>query len=108
MKLYFMHSKVDVNGKDAAPLYKFLKSSKGGLFGDNIKWNFSKFLVDKDGNVVDRYAPTTSPLSIEVTPIHGSTFIFILLNGSSGFRFLKFWFLLPLLQKDIKKLLGTA
>ncbi|KAH1223365.1 putative phospholipid hydroperoxide glutathione peroxidase [Glycine max] len=59
--------KVDVNGDNAAPLYKFLKSSKGGLFGDSIKWNFSKFLVDKDGNVVDRYAPTTSPLSIEHT-----------------------------------------
>ncbi|RDX88367.1 putative phospholipid hydroperoxide glutathione peroxidase, partial [Mucuna pruriens] len=57
--------KVDVNGDKAAPLYKHLKSSKGGLFGDSIKWNFSKFLVDKEGNVVDRYAPTTSPLSIE-------------------------------------------
>lgn len=57
--------KVDVNGDKAAPLYKYLKSSKGGLFGDGIKWNFSKFLVDKEGNVVDRYAPTTSPLSIE-------------------------------------------
>ncbi|KAL5551653.1 hypothetical protein UlMin_001829 [Ulmus minor] len=57
--------KVDVNGDNAAPVYKYLKSSKGGLFGDSIKWNFSKFLVDKDGNVVERYAPTTSPLSIE-------------------------------------------
>lgn len=57
--------KVDVNGDSAAPIYKFLKSSKGGLFGDGIKWNFAKFLVDKDGNVVDRYAPTTSPASIE-------------------------------------------
>ncbi|GAA0163722.1 hypothetical protein Leryth_018287 [Lithospermum erythrorhizon] len=57
--------KVDVNGANAAPIYKFLKSSKGGLFGDSIKWNFSKFLVDKDGKVIDRYAPTTSPLSIE-------------------------------------------
>lgn len=57
---------MDVNGDKAAPVYKFLKSSKGGLFGDSIKWNFSKFLIDKDGNVVDRYAPTTSPLSIEV------------------------------------------
>lgn len=57
---------VDVNGDKAAPVYKFLKSSKGGLFGDGIKWNFAKFLVDKDGNVVDRFAPTTSPLSIEV------------------------------------------
>ncbi|RYR66549.1 hypothetical protein Ahy_A03g012566 isoform A [Arachis hypogaea] len=62
---YPIFDKVDVNGNDAAPLYKYLKSSKGGLFGDNIKWNFSKFLVDKEGNVVDRYAPTTSPLSIE-------------------------------------------
>ncbi|GAA0175047.1 peroxidase [Lithospermum erythrorhizon] len=57
--------KVDVNGSDAAPIYKFLKSSKGSLLGDGIKWNFAKFLVDKDGNVVDRYAPTTSPLSFE-------------------------------------------
>ncbi|KAI4303513.1 hypothetical protein MLD38_039129 [Melastoma candidum] len=62
---YPVFSKVDVNGDTADPLYKFLKSSKGGLFGDNIKWNFSKFLVDKEGKVVDRYAPTTSPLSIE-------------------------------------------
>ncbi|KAF8096996.1 hypothetical protein N665_0297s0007 [Sinapis alba] len=62
---YPIFDKVDVNGDKAAPIYKFLKSSKGGLFGDGIKWNFSKFLVDKDGNVVDRYAPTTSPLSIE-------------------------------------------
>ncbi|KOM57098.1 hypothetical protein LR48_Vigan11g013000 [Vigna angularis] len=60
-------NKVDVNGDSADPLYKYLKSSKGGLFGDNIKWNFSKFLVDKEGKVVDRYAPTTSPLSIEDT-----------------------------------------
>lgn len=57
---------VDVNGQNAAPIYKFLKSQKGGIFGDGIKWNFSKFLVDKDGHVVERYAPTTSPLSIEV------------------------------------------
>ncbi|GLJ42246.1 hypothetical protein SUGI_0874400 [Cryptomeria japonica] len=57
--------KVEVNGGNAAPIYKFLKSSKGGFFGDSIKWNFTKFLVDKDGNVVDRYAPTTSPLKIE-------------------------------------------
>ncbi|CAM0144931.1 unnamed protein product [Urochloa decumbens] len=56
---------VDVNGSNAAPLYKFLKSEKGGLFGEGIKWNFTKFLVDKDGRVVARYAPTSSPLSIE-------------------------------------------
>jgi len=57
--------KVEVNGGKAAPIYKFLKSSKGGLFGSGIKWNFTKFLVDKDGNVVERYAPTTSPLIFE-------------------------------------------
>ncbi|GKV22090.1 hypothetical protein SLE2022_073330 [Rubroshorea leprosula] len=57
--------KVEVNGKEAAPLYKFLKSQKGGIFGDAIKWNFTKFLVDKAGKVVERYAPTTSPLKIE-------------------------------------------
>ena len=64
------NAQVDVNGDKAAPIYKFLKSSKGGLFGSGIKWNFSKFLVDKDGNVVDRYAPTTSPLRIEVNVSH--------------------------------------
>uniref|UniRef100_A0ACD5Z5L3 Uncharacterized protein n=1 Tax=Avena sativa TaxID=4498 RepID=A0ACD5Z5L3_AVESA len=62
---YPIFDKVDVNGDNVAPIYKFLKNSKGSLFGDNIKWNFSKFLVDKEGRVVDRYAPTTSPLSIE-------------------------------------------
>ncbi|CAH2071243.1 unnamed protein product [Thlaspi arvense] len=62
---YPIFDKVDVNGDKAAPIYKFLKSSKGGIFGDGIKWNFAKFLIDKEGNVVDRYAPTTSPLSIE-------------------------------------------
>lgn len=55
-----------MNGESAHPLYKFLKASKGGLFGDGIKWNFSKFLVDREGHVVDRFAPTTSPLSFEV------------------------------------------
>ncbi|XVF51500.1 hypothetical protein PTKIN_Ptkin04bG0189900 [Pterospermum kingtungense] len=62
---YPIFDKINVNGNNAAPIYKFLKSSKGGIFGDSIKWNFSKFLVDKEGRVVDRYAPTTSPLSIE-------------------------------------------
>ncbi|XP_074587993.1 putative phospholipid hydroperoxide glutathione peroxidase isoform X1 [Curcuma longa] len=62
---YPIFDKVDVNGENVAPVYKFLKSSKGGFFGEGIKWNFTKFLVDKDGKVVDRYAPTTSPLSIE-------------------------------------------
>ncbi|EPS69115.1 glutathione peroxidase, partial [Genlisea aurea] len=63
---YPIFDKIDVNGSNVAPIYKYLKSAKGGLFGDSIKWNFSKFLVDQHGTVVDRYAPTTSPLSIEV------------------------------------------
>lgn len=57
--------KVEVNGKNAAPLYQFLKEQKGGLFGDGIKWNFTKFLVNKEGKVVERYSPTTAPLKIE-------------------------------------------
>ena len=55
-----------MNGNNAAPLYKFLKSEKGGLFGERIKWNFTKFLVDKEGHAVNRYAPTCSPSNIEV------------------------------------------
>ncbi|KAL8139974.1 hypothetical protein V2J09_005995 [Rumex salicifolius] len=57
--------KVDVNGPFTAPIYQFLKSSSGGFLGDIIKWNFEKFLVDKNGKVVERYPPTTSPLQIE-------------------------------------------
>lgn len=55
-----------MNGENASPLYKFLKSGKWGIFSDDIQWNFAKFLVDKNGQVVDRYYPTTSPLTIEV------------------------------------------
>ncbi|KAM0069905.1 putative phospholipid hydroperoxide glutathione peroxidase [Helianthus debilis subsp. tardiflorus] len=62
---YPVFAKVDVNGKNAEPLYNFLKASKGGILGDSIKWNFTKFLVDREGKVVDRYAPTTTPLSME-------------------------------------------
>jgi hypothetical protein len=57
---------VDVNGPNTAPIYKFLKSSAGGFLGDLVKWNFEKFLVDKNGKVVERYPPTTSPFQIEV------------------------------------------
>eukprot|EP00268_Persea_americana_P025573 TRINITY_DN2489_c0_g1_i1.p1 TRINITY_DN2489_c0_g1~~TRINITY_DN2489_c0_g1_i1.p1 ORF type:complete len:165 (-),score=37.05 TRINITY_DN2489_c0_g1_i1:256-750(-) len=58
--------KVEVNGRKTLPLYKFLKAQKGGwLFWDSVKWNFTKFLVDKNGTVVERYAPTTSPLKLE-------------------------------------------
>jgi glutathione peroxidase len=54
-----------VNGDDAHPLYKFLKKEKGGTLFKGIKWNFTKFLVDKEGHVVKRYGPTTAPHEIE-------------------------------------------
>jgi len=61
-----MFSKIDVNSQNTAPLYKFLKKEQGGLLWmDDIKWNFTKFLVDRDGRVVDRYAPITEPKDIE-------------------------------------------
>jgi len=61
-----MFSKIDVNGDNASPLYKFLKKEQGGfLWIDSIKWNFTKFLVDSKGKIVDRYAPSTTPKSIE-------------------------------------------
>ena len=61
-----MFSKIDVNGDNASPLYKLLKEQQGGfLWMDDIKWNFTKFLIDRDGKVVDRFAPITKPLSIE-------------------------------------------
>ena len=56
--------KIDVNGKEEEPLYKYLKSQKGGLI-KRIKWNFTKFLVNKEGNVVERFGPTTKPEDIE-------------------------------------------
>ena len=57
-----LFAKVDVNGDDAAPLYRHLKHAKPGLLGSEaIKWNFTKFLVDRKGNVVERYAPNTEP-----------------------------------------------
>jgi glutathione peroxidase len=61
-----LFSKIDVNGEQAHPLYKYLTSEKKGLLGSEaIKWNFTKFLVGKDGKVIDRYAPTTKPQDIE-------------------------------------------
>jgi glutathione peroxidase len=60
-----MFAKIDVNGDGAHPLFKHLKSSAPGLLGSEaIKWNFTKFLVDRNGNVVERYAPTTEPEKI--------------------------------------------
>lgn len=60
-----MFSKVDVNGKDAHPVFQWLRTETGGLLGDAIKWNFTKFLVDREGRVVRRYAPTVEPAAIE-------------------------------------------
>lgn len=58
--------KIKVNGQDAEPLYKYLKeNSKGSFFGNEIKWNFTKFLIDREGNIVKRYAPTTKPEDLE-------------------------------------------
>ncbi len=58
--------KIKVNGQDAEPLYKYLKeNSKGAFFGNEIKWNFTKFLIDREGNIVKRYAPTTKPEDLE-------------------------------------------
>ena len=57
--------KVDVNGDDASPLFDWMKAEKPGLMGSKaIKWNFTKFLIDREGNVVKRYAPTDAPKSI--------------------------------------------
>lgn len=60
-----LFKKINVNGANEEPLFTHLKNQKGGLMGKNIKWNFTKFLVDRKGNVVDRFAPTTEPKKIE-------------------------------------------
>ena len=62
---FTMFEKIDVNGENAHPLYKFLKNEEKGLFSKEIKWNFTKFLIDKEGKVVKRYSPTTKPLKIK-------------------------------------------
>ena len=59
-----MFAKVDVNGDDAHPVWRWLRSQRGGLIGDKIRWNFTKFLVGRDGGVLGRYAPNTDPASI--------------------------------------------
>ena len=56
-----MFAKIDVNGSGAHPLYQYLRQEKSGLLGSSIKWNFTKFLVDRSGRVVARHAPTTTP-----------------------------------------------
>lgn len=61
-----MFAKVDVNGANTHPLYTFLKSNTSGFLGsEGIKWNFTKFLVDREGKVIERYAPSTTPSQIE-------------------------------------------
>jgi glutathione peroxidase len=67
-----MFAKIKVNGPDTHPLYEFLKSEKSGILGtEAIKWNFTKFLIDREGNVVKRYAPTTTPdkIAVDVEPL---------------------------------------
>jgi glutathione peroxidase len=58
-------AKIEVNGPSESPLYSYLKSQQSGILGSNIKWNFTKFLVDKDGTVMKRYAPTDKPEKLE-------------------------------------------
>ena len=60
-----MFGKTDVKGEDAHPLFKFLTEEQKGMLGSEIKWNFTKFLVDRKGNVVDRFAPQTKPEKLE-------------------------------------------
>lgn len=58
-------AKIEVNGKNEHPIYAYLKSQKGGVMSNNIKWNFTKFLIDRNGTVVKRYAPTVTPQKID-------------------------------------------
>jgi glutathione peroxidase len=60
-----MFDKIDVNGEAAHPLFKHLRKETKGLLGDAVKWNFTKFLVDRNGTVLKRYAPQVDPLDIE-------------------------------------------
>jgi glutathione peroxidase len=60
-----MFDKTDVKGPSAHPLYQYLCAQRKGLFNEDIKWNFTKFLVDSKGNVVDRFAPATAPFKLE-------------------------------------------
>ena len=60
-----MFAKIDVNGSNAHPLFEHLKNQKSGLLGPSIKWNFTKFLVDRSGKVVARHAPTAAPAGVK-------------------------------------------
>lgn len=60
-----MHEKIDVKGENQHPLYQFLTEQQNGFFNEKIKWNFTKFLIDREGNVTNRYAPQKKPSQIE-------------------------------------------
>ena len=62
---FTMFEKIEVNGENAHPLYKYLKNQAKSILSKEIKWNFTKFLIDREGNVIKRYAPTTSPMKIK-------------------------------------------
>jgi glutathione peroxidase len=62
---FTMFEKIDVNGANAHPIYKYLTSQAKGFFNNKVKWNFTKFLVDSEGKVIKRYAPTVVPSKIE-------------------------------------------
>ncbi|XP_072763354.1 uncharacterized protein [Anoplolepis gracilipes] len=62
-----MFSKINVNGENAHPLWKWLKTQKDGFITNDIKWNFTKFIIDKNGKVVERFSPSTEPLEMEET-----------------------------------------
>ncbi|XP_022720257.1 probable glutathione peroxidase 8 [Durio zibethinus] len=88
---------IEVNGDNASPLYKYLKLGKWGIFGDDIQWNFAKFLVSRDGQVVHPYYPTTSSLSLEFEikkllwlSQNSKHQIFVLIRDSMYSRFVKF------------------
>lgn len=61
---FTMFEKIDVNGKNTHPLFKFLKNKTKSILSSTIKWNFTKFLISKDGEVIKRYAPVTSPVEL--------------------------------------------
>ena len=64
---FMLTEKVDVNGSNTHPVFKYLKKEIKGTFGKRIKWNFTKFLIDQDGQVINRFAPSQSPLKLENT-----------------------------------------
>ncbi|KAB5527513.1 hypothetical protein DKX38_021360 [Salix brachista] len=100
---YPIFHKVRVNGPNAAPVYKFLKASKPGFLGNRIKWNFTKFLVGKDGQVLGRYSTTTAPMAIEV-PL--SLFSLSLSSKHVIHKIFTQFYFVFWEQGDIKKALG--